>query len=152
MKPVLQCYDWESRDFYTIACRLGESFVPAEKSRSVGEGLLNTLFKHGMLSIYEGDENWKLVHELENLKRSTTKENAFDNLADSLRYAISRIPWDFSGIDTSPKDGKAVQGKPEPTNPRERYYRGLDQQPSEFDICESEFDEANEAYDYYGYD
>ena len=152
MRPVLQCYDWESRDFYTIACRLGESFVPAEKARSVGEGLLNTLFKHNMLSIYESDENWKLVHELENLKRSTSKENAFDDFADSLRYAISRIPWDFSGIDTSKTPVKITEEKEEPTNPRERFYKGLDQKPDEFDLVESDFDEANEAYEYYGYD
>lgn len=91
-------YDWAAKDFHTIALRAGIPMQPAEKSHEIGQNLLNTLFKNEMLVIHEKDENQPLVSELLNLRLSTKKRHAKDDSVDSLRYAISRIPFDFSGI------------------------------------------------------
>jgi hypothetical protein len=95
MKPVAQYYDWASKDFKTITDRVGGAFMPANKDHDVGEDLLNTLFKNNMLIIYDSAEAQKLVRELQNLKNSTPKRVAKDDLIDALRYAISSVPWNF---------------------------------------------------------
>lgn len=95
-----QTYDWHAKDFHTISTRMGESFVPAEKSHEIGEGVLNTLFKNNMLQIPTGDpEMEKLVGELGSLLSTTPKTRAVDDLCDALRYAATSIPWDYSAID-----------------------------------------------------
>jgi phage terminase large subunit-like protein len=102
-----QFYDWASKDFYTIASRIGESFEPAEKSHELGEQVLNTLFKNGMLVLDDGDsEIDKLEFEILTLSTTTDKRKAKDDLVDALRYAVSKIPWAF----------EIVQG-PLPTKP-----------------------------------
>lgn len=102
LTPVLQQYDWASKDFYTIASRGYESFVPADKDRSKGEQTLNTLFKNEMLYIYMTPELYKLATELSTLKRETPKHKAKDDFCDALRYATSQIPWDWSAIGKAP--------------------------------------------------
>lgn len=97
--PVIQSYDWHSKDFFTIASRAGLAFTPADKNRERGENLLNTLFKLGMLKIMDGDpELSKLAIELSNLLSGTPKTQAKDDFVDSLRYCCSAIPWDFDGV------------------------------------------------------
>ena len=98
-------YDWHAKDFFTIATRLGIPFIPAEKNHEIGEGVMNTLFKHNMLQIPTGlpeeeqGEMEKLVGELTSLLRSTPKTKAADDACDALRYCVADIPWDFSAID-----------------------------------------------------
>lgn len=98
LQPVLQSYDWASKDFKTISDRLGDCFVPADKDRDRGEQILNTLFKNDMLALYEGSEIDKLSRELAGLRRDIAKSKAKDDFCDALRYAVTRIPWDWSAI------------------------------------------------------
>ena len=91
-------YDWGCKDFDTISTRMGEPFEKAEKSHEIGEAVLNTLFKNNMLFIYDTDELGKLGSELATLKRATVKNKAKDDFADALRYAVTKIPWDWSVI------------------------------------------------------
>lgn len=101
LKPVLQQYDWESRDFFTVASRMGETFTPAEKGRDLGKQLLNVLFKNNMLSIFRGDpELEKLIIELTSLLEATSKSTAKDDFIDALRYSVMRIPFDWTAIGT----------------------------------------------------
>lgn len=102
IKTTNQYYDWADKDFYTIAHRMGEGFEKAEKGHEVGEEILNTLFKNDMLFIYDDDELCKLGGELASLLRSTPKEKAKDDFYDALRYAVTKIPWDFSFITGTP--------------------------------------------------
>lgn len=146
MKPVGQYYDWQSRDFFTIASRVGEPFQMAEKNHEMGEQTLNVLFKNGMLKIYESPETMKLVQELETLRRSTNKLAAHDDFIDSLRYACTKVPWDFSRVLDFQKKTKA---KLDNMHERERFYRGDKEDTDGLDLMEAEFDEANEMYDYY---
>jgi hypothetical protein len=97
-------YDWASKDFHTIAARMGEAFQPAQKSHESGEQILNVLFKNEMLAIYDTEELFPLIEELQNLLRDTVKNKAKDDMADALRYALTRIPFDWSAIS---KDDKA---------------------------------------------
>lgn len=97
--PVMQCYDWQARDFFNIATRAGIGFTPADKKRDTGASLLNTLFKLRMLAIQDEDpELSKLVVELTSLKEATSKTTAVDDMCDALRYAAMSIPWDFDGV------------------------------------------------------
>lgn len=96
------CYDPGAADFGTIAQRNGVNFVKADKTRDAGEDLVNTLFKHKMLDIFDDDpENLKLAGELLTImvsnQRGESKKD--DDLADSTRYGCKLIPWDLSAVD-----------------------------------------------------
>lgn len=97
---MAQVYDYRDKDFFLIAQGQGESFQPANKARDEGFGLLNSLFKNGMLKIKSGDpELSKLVTELQSLPAVTdSRKKDVDDLADALRYAAMAIPWDFSHL------------------------------------------------------
>ncbi len=99
-EPLLKFYDFSSAEFLMVAENMGDSFEPADKKHETGERILNTLFKHNMLQIQLGDpELDNLSTELETLLRDTPKKDALDDFADSLRYAVTKIPWDFSHIE-----------------------------------------------------
>ena len=109
LNVVSQAYDFAAKDFGTIASRSGIPFVKAKKDHDVGEMALNTAFKTGMLKIYRGDEEDKLVRELETLLIAGDKRKAKDDLIDSLRYALMQVPinWEkVSGIETANKPEK----------------------------------------------
>lgn len=153
-RPVLQSYDHACKDLIQIASRIGESLVPAEKSHKIGEDLLNTLFRHGMLIIYDDSENHKLVGELESLMNSTAKTVSRDDLVDALRYAITRIPFDFSHL--GEEDAKRLESevvKPDPIKDnldlsyRRRGYHDV----QEIDGESAEFDETNDDYENIGF-
>lgn len=94
---TLQIFDQNAKDFGTIAGRIGESFCKAEKSHEIGEQVVNTLFKNDMIMLFDDDpEIAKLGSELQSLQKSTPKNRAKDDLADAFRYAVVKIPWDFS--------------------------------------------------------
>ena len=98
-------YDFASRDFATIAERAGTSFNKADKSRDLGEDLLNTLFRNQMLVIGGGDpELGKLISELMTLQKKTDKTKAKDDLIDALRYCIMSIPWDWEALNAVPEE------------------------------------------------
>ena len=110
--PAMQCYDWASKDFGTIAERAGEYFVKAEKSHDIGEQILNAAFKSGMLKIYDdGEEAPKLARELEGLSITQEKRRAKDDLIDALRYAITRIPIDWSNVIIRSNGGRVSEVK-----------------------------------------
>ena len=147
MKPVASFYDHQSKDFFTVASRRKIPFTKAEKGAEVGEQLLNTLFKNDMLAIYDHPEGMKLVVELENLKSTTPKPKAKDDLIDALRFAVTQIPWDFSVLN---KKEPKKKDKYANLSEREKIRRGLikDEDDNGIDLIEAEFDLANEAYDY----
>ena len=132
-------YDWHAKDFENVALSRGMAVQRAEKSHEIGEGLLNALFKNRMLEIFDTRETQKLVTELTSLKKGTPKTKAKDDGIDATRYAISKIPFDFS---------KKIEDKPKDVNKkmsiREKIYKygRLDEikEPDEFDFW-------NELYD-----
>ncbi len=117
--PVLQTYDWSSKDFHTFASRKGIPFQKAEKDVLWGVTTLNTLFKSGMLKIFDDDpELAKLVSEISTLKSDALKRHASDDLVDSLRYACMSVPWDWTALDDIAYDHN---GKPkEPPVPKKK--------------------------------
>lgn len=145
LKPVLQCYDHASAEFKRVSESAGESFEPAEKKHEIGERVLNTLFKHQMLSIQEGDpELDKLSSELMSVLVTTPKKEAVDDLADALRYAVTKIPWDFSGLEGLPVSDVQVPKDPSTEDLRRG---GVSAAEAEEMRIEDEFDEWNEMYD-----
>lgn len=144
-----QAYDFASADFFTVASRLGESFSPANKRREAGVGLINALFKCGILSIERDDpELEKLVQELTSLSVHDNKRKTTDDLSDALRYAVMAVPWNFEGFETatSIEESLAQQKKPIPQKTdgeqrREWFMKGLDH---EADDVQDEFDFWND--------
>lgn len=109
LKPVAQFYDWASKEFFIVASGMGETFIPADKSHATGEKIINTLFANDMIAIYETEELAKLAGELSSLKKDEPKRKAQDNFSDAFRYAVTKIPWDFSGIMDSVEDVEKVE-------------------------------------------
>lgn len=96
---TLQCYDPTALDFYRIATASGETFVKAENSHDIGEGIVNTLFKNDMLKIFDTDRLRPLGTELMTLMSDTPKRKAKDDFIDgALRYPCTMIPWDWKVI------------------------------------------------------
>jgi phage terminase large subunit-like protein len=92
-----QYYDFGSKDFDIISTRAGEAFIKAEKSHDLGEQIVNTVFKFGMLTIDEGDDELrKLAIELCSIPKEGPRKKKRDDLSDCLRYGNCGIPWDFS--------------------------------------------------------
>jgi phage terminase large subunit-like protein len=102
-----QFYDYADRDFFTIACRIGEPFYPAEKNHEIGENIINTLFKHDALIIDDIPELEPLVHEIKTVRKGDRKTKAHDDAYDALRYALSRIPFNWPII-TSMNEKKII--------------------------------------------
>jgi phage terminase large subunit-like protein len=98
LQVVATFYDYQSREFGLQALAADESVLPAEKSHDMGESMLNTLFKHGMLLFEESDFSIDLSVEIQNLKIGTKKQVAKDDRVDSLRYSVVKIPFDMSFI------------------------------------------------------
>lgn len=155
IKTTRQFFDWNAKDFGTIASRMGEPYEAAEKSHEIGEQVLNTLFKNDMLFIYDDPELAKLAGELATLKRSTRKNDAKDDFADALRYAVTKIPWDWSFITATPDLSEETPEKPMNDMQRqiaERRKAFDDDQDREKQRIEDEINEWNElagSGDYY---
>lgn len=127
LAPVLQTYDWSSKDFHTYATRRGEAFQKANKDQEEGVGTMNTLFKSGMLKIFDDDpELEKLITELLTLKISTRKNEAADDLCDSTRYSVMSIPWDWSVLDELQFDEQGRIREPVKAKPKTEFDQRLD--------------------------
>ena len=96
-RPVAQYYDWASRDFFSIATRMGEAFIRAEKSHDLGEDVLNSLFGNDALIIYNVGHGSQMANEFIGLTQRV-KNKAKDDLVDAVRYACSLIPWNWNKI------------------------------------------------------
>jgi hypothetical protein len=146
-----QFYDWADKDFFEIAARMGEPFVPAEKSHEKGEEVINVLFKNDMLVIDDDEELQKLAWELSNLRVDTPKRKAKDDFCDALRYAVTRIPWDWSAITgkmPTTEVSLVTRRKTTPEQQRleERRAR-FQEQARETERVEDEIAEWNELYE-----
>jgi hypothetical protein len=107
LKPILEQYDWHNKDFETYALRIGETFTKADKTRDFGIDLINDLFKNGMLLLFDIPELYPLMVELETLEIGKDKSKARDDFIDSMRYAVARVPWDFSKVTKPIPDPKS---------------------------------------------
>lgn len=102
------CYDFACKDFLTIAERVGLSVIPANKSHSHGEGVMNTLFAHDGIKIFDKPELVGLGEELATIMRNTAKNKAVDDFADALRYCIASVSWNWDSIKPKTKQVKKV--------------------------------------------
>lgn len=124
IKCTLQLYDQASKDFHTIATRVGEPFNKSEKSHEVGEQVVNTLFKNDMLKIFDTPELRKLGTELMTVDKKTAKKHAKDDFIDgAVRYPCTSIPWDWTAIrnelSEEAKAAKALQEAKRPMTEEE---------------------------------
>jgi len=91
-------YDYHAKDFGTLAQRAGLPFMPAEKSHEIGQQVVNTLFKNDMLKVFNVIELQDLMRELMSVPIVGDKRKLLDDFADSLRYATTKINWNFEDI------------------------------------------------------
>jgi hypothetical protein len=147
---TIQVYDFAAKDFWTVASRQGENFLPAEKGRESGFGLLNTLFKRGKLKIQRGDaELDKLVYEISTLAVDADKKSSStqDDLVDALRYTVQAIPWRFpeEELEINVEGELATERKPKvvltESQKRREWFMGTKKQADEIS---EEFDFWNE--------
>ncbi len=147
LNMTCQYYDWQCKDFFTIASRMGEPFVPADKNHARGEQILNVLFKNNMLTIFEDKELQKLGSELATLRVETPKTKAKDDFADSLRYGVTKIPWDWSCITgAKPYDYEAPEEQMSDVARQIKERRAEFETRKEENRIESEFEEWNALY------
>ena len=152
-RPVeIAYYDYASKDFFIIASRAGESFIAADKSHESGEEVINSLFKNNMMYLYDDDTIRKLGAELHTLSAEGDKRKMKDDLADAFRYAVTKLPWDFSSYFTytdkkapDPIEKKLSPIQQQIKDRRDGFYAKKDEN-SEFGEIGREFDEWNEAY------
>lgn len=131
LKPTLQCYDWQAKDFSIIAERDGEAFMKAEKSQDLGQETINTLFQHNMMYIFDDDpELAKLGSELLTVMKDTPKPKAKDDACDALRFASTLVPWNWIEIKGNPEKKKE---KPKgPPTPEELLQKELEERRNRF--------------------
>ena len=135
---------WMTKKGYVLFAAQSLSETDLEKQKHVLTNALTSLESERSSKVY----NLTVENHHEYYANGLLVSNC-----DALRYATSRIPWDFSRIDVSAQEAKITKNSDDLiTNPRERFYKGLDKPESSIDLVEAEFDEVNEAYDYYGYD
>jgi phage terminase large subunit-like protein len=142
LQVVAAYFDFSAKDFGTIAARSGVTVTPAEKSHAIGEQTLNVLFKNKMLVIEDRVELEPLVSELCTLSTDTKKSHATDDFIDSLRYATSKINWNWSHLaSTTISEKRKISDE-------EMFRRGLlgDENGSEL-LIEEEFEWWNELYE-----
>lgn len=106
-------YDYHAKDFHTICERNGLSVQKADKSHETGEAVIGVLFKTMNLTIHDKASLDMLCFQLSNLKRDTNKRHAKDDFIDGMRYAITRVPFDWHKI------GVTIQVKQAAPTPRE---------------------------------
>lgn len=136
-------YDYADKDLHTLASRMSIGFSRADKSRTAGINIVNSLFKNNMLYLYAHGDILKLSHELSSLMHG--RKNAMDHLCDALRYVCKKIPWDFSVV------GKVIEKEPEPPKlptsmELRRGDRRLLEEPRREYTIDEEIDEANALY------
>jgi hypothetical protein len=95
-------YDWSCADLKTIANSSGLFFEHADKSHATGERILNTLFESNMLKIMKVGAWEQLSTQLETLTLDEIKRYANDDICDALRYALTKIPWNYTDLNDKP--------------------------------------------------
>lgn len=125
LKVVACHYDQSSKEFQLNAMAEGEMVLPSEKNHVTGQNIMNTLFKHGMLLIEKdcsedaksvdlennGAYFWELLAEMFESMKELKKKGAKDNQPDSVRYGVTKIPFDLSHIGVATVTQKAEPEK-----------------------------------------
>jgi hypothetical protein len=154
LRVTQKWYDFANRDFGTIAERAQDPFEKAEKSHEIGEDTLNTLFKHDLIEIFDDDpELAKLCQELATLKKNANKRTAKDDMSDALRYAVAKVPWDWTVL-SEKGDRPKVEETEETLTPMQREIHARRKAFEDGDEREqlrvqAEFDEINDALEGY---
>lgn len=152
-RPITaQFYDFGGKDFDIISTRAGEAFTKADKSHEKGEQVVNTIFKFGMLTIDEDDEELrKLAVELSMLPKEGPQKKKKDDLADACRYCCVGIPWDFSKLVLPIEDTGEKNEEEESRQTSKNRWGDLlvvrhqfDDQGGEEDTIEDQFAELND--------
>ncbi len=146
--PSGKYYDWASAEFEQISSRNGGGWTAADKKHDTGEKIINVLFRNNMMLLYETTEVGKLAGELSSVTIEGPKNKKKDDASDSFRYAVTKIPWDWSIISGAPPTDE--DATPEM---RSAVERELDERRKAFEThaaaesdLQDEFNDWNELY------
>jgi hypothetical protein len=151
MVITLRQADPRAVDFHTIAIRSGLPFGKAESKHEIGEGVISTLFKNGMLYLFDEPEIRKIGNELSSLRYETKKSVAKDDSIDSLRYILPAIPFDWGIIMDRLTEADKTKAPPVPETPyqaemrmrRGEFYAKREDGVGDWDDVEAEIEEWN---------
>ena len=145
-------FDNAAVDFGQLAARESLPFVAAEKNHEIGVGLLNTILKTGQLKFFSGPEagdNQIVIQEFMTIDSDTPKNKRVDDGADAVRYAIAG-----QAVRITPMKGSTAPKVQEVSDPRLRFYKGLDKDPameSDWgDVIEQSIQDAARMFEEFG--
>lgn len=146
-------YDYHAKDFGTLSLRAGIPFQPAEKSHEIGSSILNVLFKNGMLKIFDLPQLQDLIRELTSVPLLGDKRKLKDDFADSLRYAVSKISFNWEDLGINMGNENIPHKKNHELDERTKSYieikkKMVSPQNNETISIEDELKAWNELYDY----
>ena len=87
------------------------------------------------------------------LSKDTDKRRAKDDLCDSLRYIVTKLPWDWTAITNSVDPGAADRKNAGPLGGTDELFRNGKISDAEYlftknsNEFEAEFDEINQEYE-----
>jgi phage terminase large subunit-like protein len=138
-------YDYSCADLGTIALAQGVPLQKANKSRETGVPLVDTLLKYGALTIDASVEAEKLNKEFKVLKKDTRKSKAHDDGVDSVRYGLSKLPFQMDRIKQAVTkfESKAQNVTPAPKRPQRESIQPIS---DEYSLA-AEIDEWNDLID-----
>ena len=135
-------FDHAATDFGELALRESIPFNKAEKNHEIGIGLLNTILKSGQLKFFTGPksgDNQLTIQEMLSIDSDTPKNKRVDDGADAVRYAIAGQAVRITPL----KSAKQVKEETV-TDPRMRFYKGLDKPEDESEPWSDHVDQSIE--------
>lgn len=142
-------YDYAAKDLQAYAANMGIIFTNADKAREPSYRLLNVLFQHQMLEIFNVIELEPLCKELDMVteSKSNKKTKAEDDMFDALRYCVMPVFWNFDGKQIVKPDGtiSKIEEKKPIFNRLTRF--GHVNEPRVEDMILSEIQEWNDLYE-----
>lgn len=151
-----KCYDYASADFYEIATRRNEAFLPGLKDRNAGIKRMNQLFHDNALFVTRHFGFEKVVGELMTVSIGGKESKQTDDLTDAIRYGLMLVPFNWSLISERKfSDNGALapsqRKKPEKIDERREALEAMrarvNQKPQGFDAeLEADINEWNQYY------
>ncbi len=106
--PQTAWFDYAAKDLGIIAVGMGLPFERADKAVELGSSVINLLLKQQALIVYDHVkecpfpddhvQGYKIAEEMELLHDGVDKRAMKDDSVDSLRYAVSKLAFDFEMI------------------------------------------------------
>jgi hypothetical protein len=135
-------------DFMKVADASKYGFVEVKKPNDNAAKLINSLLSDGLIQIVDTERNSDAKYHIAHCDKKAEDLEEYETLG-ALILIASNVPWDFEKILKLVKPPK----KEKELDPRMKFWLGLDRpELKTSDTTEQELLEANEDYEFYGYE